>query len=265
MFRVFIPFILVFFSAQSFAIDYKSAMSCEDETKFNWYCEEKKSTPLPEKILEPIASAEPLMSYEEQKLKEFDELQEKLVDLRKIAIVDPSYENIKNYITQQNKVQSMSAVFADSWKRVLWQNPTLDYSVKHAVNNSAKKEFSKLLASKKLETLAELNSLGWGMMFFYSSNCSYCHTMVPVVNMLNDNGLEVLPVAIDGKPLGGLNRNFRVDQGQAKQLGVRVTPSLYLVNMKDNIVFPIATGVVSYDDVLTRIYITVKTEPGENY
>lgn len=245
--------------------DYESAMKCDDKAKFNWYCDDKEATPIKEIPVLPQAPVEPEVSYEEQKLKEFDDMQERLVDLRKIAIIDPTYENIKSYIAYQNKIQSMSAVFADSWKRVLWQNPTLDYSVKHAVNNSAKKEFRKLLAGKKLETLKELHELGWGMFFFYSSTCSFCHKMVPVVNLLNDNGLEVLPVSIDGKPLLGLNKDYRVDQGQAKQLGVRVTPSLYLVNLKENIVFPIATGVVSYDDILTRIYITIKTEPGENY
>lgn len=263
MFKIFVSLFFVFYTVNVFAQDYKSVMDCENENKFKWYCEETKSTP----ILEHKAPSinKPSISYEEQKLKEFEDLQKKLVDLRKIAIVDPSYENIKNYITQQNKIQSMSAVFADSWKRVLWQNPTLDYSVKHAVNNSAKKEFSKIMANKKLETLSELNSLGWGMMFFFSSTCPYCHKMAPVINRLNQNGLEVLPVSMDGKPLVGLDGGFRADEGQSKQLGVRVTPSLYLVNMKDNIVFPIATGVVSYDDVLTRIYITVKTEPGDNY
>lgn len=264
MSRFFLTLSILFFSGQTYsesAIDYDSAYKCDGASKFNWYCDEQKNIETPKKI----KIVPPKLSYEEQKLKEFDELQKRMEDLRKIAIIDRTYENIKNYIVIQNQVQEMSAEFTDKWRRILWSNPELDYSVKHTVNTVGKRTAQNLLDNAKLATLKELTEQGWGLWFFYSSTCHYCHEMVPVINHMSKKDMRVLPVSIDGPSLPSLDVPSTVDNGQARELGVTVTPSVFLVNTNTRVVAPIASGMVSYDDLLTRIYIVTQTEPGDNY
>ena len=271
MFRSFLVFLLLIPSLAMAEFDYDSAENCanKDDGSFNWYCEKPKPKkerplPVPEAETKNALESSPL-TYREQKLKEFGNLQKELEDLRKIAIMDPSYENLKVYIAFQLKVQEMAGVFTDSWKRVQWQNPELDYSVKHPTASAALR--INMLEDNKLkrQNLQTLSEKGWGIWFFYSSTCPYCKMMVEPLNLLSKNGLKVLPITIDGKVLDGLIDESRINQGQAQMVGVKQTPSFYLVNGNTKMITPVATGSVSYTDLLTRIYIIVNKKVGEMY
>lgn len=261
------------FSSQVFAsgsLDYPSAFTCDGTEKFNWYCDsvdEKKPVQqvMPTINPQPIVQQPVIKDYKQQKLEEFDKLQKDLEESRKIAIIDPSYDNIKDYITKQLAVQNMAAVFADTWKRVQWQNPELDYSNKFTVNNVGKQEMLKVMEGEKIETLKELSAQGWGLFFFYGSKCGFCHRMVPSINELIKQGMNVLPISVDGGVIEEINTPSVIDAGQAEQLQVKQTPTLYLVNSNTKKVIPIASGIASYGDIVTRIYIIVKTKPGDNY
>lgn len=253
----------------SSSASYSSAMECGGRESFNWYCSEPVKPPVPieEVIPEPTPPSpiSPKLSYEEEMLKRFEDVQKRLEDLKRIAIVDPTYENIVNYVSYQLEVQKMASVFADSWKRAQWQNPDLDYSVKYPTNNVGKQEWLKTREADRLETLKELSDAGWGLWFFYSSTCSYCHRMVPSINYINEQGMQVLPVSIDGLPLNGLSMDFVVDAGQAKELDITVTPTVFLVNKNTRMVAPLSYGISSYEEMLRRIHVIVKTKPGENF
>lgn len=257
------------------ALDYKHAMDCDGKTdNFIWYCQKNKTPKLQPPVIQeptvkpvpkPITPEEKKEKYKKEKLKEFSDMQKNLKESREIAIVDPSYENVKHYIRYQLMVQKKAAVFTDVWKRAIWQNPDLNYATQHTVNNVGKQVALKEEDVEQLKTLKELHDDGWGLWYFYRSNCPYCHRMAPAIKMVNDKGLQVLPVSMDGKPLSNLDIPFVNDDGQSKKLGVTVTPSVYLVNTKTRLVVPVSFGIVSYTDLLKRIYVIVKTKPGENY
>ncbi|MBE0468238.1 MAG: conjugal transfer protein TraF [Methyloprofundus sp.] len=254
--------------------DYRSALDCQGKDSFNWYCieEKKKDDVAPEEPLVTPAppsaphkdEASPL-TYEEEMLNRFDEMVERLESLKRIAIVEPTHENVRNYISYQLEIQNKAAVFTDAWKRVQWQDPALDYSTRFTMNNIGKQEEQRVLRDAQQNTLAELSELGWGVWFFYSSTCSFCHRMTPSINLINSQGLSVLPVSIDHNPLQGLDMGYFKDQGQAQELGVTMTPSLFLVNQNTRLVVPVAFGIISYQELVRRIHTIVKTEPGDNF
>ncbi|EMT1993321.1 conjugal transfer protein TraF, partial [Neisseria gonorrhoeae] len=68
-------------------------------------------------------------------LAEFEMLQRNLDESRKIAVMNPTPQNLKRYIELQEVVMNKSAAFADQWQRVIWQNPNLDYSQRGRPNN----------------------------------------------------------------------------------------------------------------------------------
>lgn len=272
---LFLVGLLLCWSEASFsasALDYKHALDCDGKTdNFIWYCQKNKEhiekPPVVEmpKVIPVIPPLTPEEKYKKEKLKEFKAMQKELKDLREIAIVDPTYNNVKSYISYQLKVQKKAAVFTDVWKRAIWQTPELNYGVKHTVNNVGKQVALKEEDSEQLKTLKELSADGWGLFFFYRSTCGYCHRMAPSMKMINDNGIKVIPVSMDGKPLSNLDIKFYRDDGQSQKLGVSVTPSVYLVNTNTKLVVPVSFGIVSYYELLKRIYVIVKTKPGENY
>lgn len=91
------------------------------------------------------------------------------------------------------------AVFADNWRRVVWQNPSLDYAQKRPVNNSAIKIYDEGRIQNEEQQLKML-AKEHGLIFFFRSDCSYCHAMAPTLKMLSDKyGIEVLGVSpVDG-------------------------------------------------------------------
>ena len=68
-------------------------------------------------------------------LAEFEMLQKNLDESRKIAVMNPTPQNLKRYIELQEVVMNKSAAFTDQWQRVIWQNPNLDYSQRGRPNN----------------------------------------------------------------------------------------------------------------------------------
>lgn len=257
-----LAFSVMCFSASAFAnsaVDYESAFKCDGTEKFNWYCDQvllKKKDP---------KKFQDVQAERERKVKAFDIMAKDLEDTRKIAIMDPTPANLKEYIQKQLEAQNRAAVFTDVWKRVQWANPELDYSTRFGTSSIARQETDKLKDSAKEKTLKELGEAGWGAFFFYRSDCSFCHRMVPSVNMLEQKGLPTLPISIDGKFIPELKAKSEKDAGQSVTFKVQQVPTLILVNTKTKEVVPIAGGAATFSEIESRIYTITKTKPGENY
>ena len=112
-------------------MDYPSIWACE-EARFHWYCDiEPELTPDPTK---PGAKAK---TSEEAALEELERLRKALEAKRALALMQPSPENLKAYITAQEALMDRASVFSDVWRRVIWANPELNYQLRNPVNNAA--------------------------------------------------------------------------------------------------------------------------------
>jgi conjugal transfer pilus assembly protein TraF len=248
-------------------IDYKSAFQCGDTAKFNWYCDDvkvvEKKKPKAKEPKKEIPTEK--VEAKAPELAEFKRIQQRLVDLREIAYVNPTKANIYNYIEYQNVITTKAAVFADTWKRVQWLKPELDYSQKHPTAAMAKAAKNKMVNEKKAYNLEKLKAEGYGIFFFYKSNCEYCHQMqYPLQLLVKRTGMDVMSISTDGVLLEKFP-NSVADSGQAKNLNVVQTPTLMLVNTITKDIQPIATGWVSYQELEKRIYVLTATKPGDNY
>ncbi|KDN94723.1 conjugal transfer protein TraF [Hydrogenovibrio marinus] len=255
--------------------DYHSAFKCNGQEKFTWYCEEEKKKPVkkaPAPKPSPVKTAkkpveEPTPLTEEQKdLAEFERIKKTLKEKRKIAYVNPTNKNMKDYISYQNFVTKKAAVFTDKWKRVIWQDPTLDYSQKFPVAKIAKTTNLEQRDKAKMAAFQKLKQEGYGIFFFYRSGCEYCKAMAsPMQYFQSFSKMDVLPITIDGVKDEELFPGSIVDHGQAHKLHVTQTPSIFLVNPKTRKIVPIAYGWVSVNDLEKRIFVLTNTKPGENY
>lgn len=240
-------------------LDYPSAWEC-DVTKFNWYC-----TVEPEqKDRKPPATEKKQKTKEEEALEKLEKWKRELETKRALSIMEPTPENVKAYIQAQEKLMQTASVYSDVWRRVIWQNPDLNYELKRPVNNAGIEVYKRDRRSAELRTLQTL-SKEWGIFFFFRSDCLFCHRMSATLKLMTDlYGLQVFPVSLDG---GGLPEypTPKADNGMAAMLGVTQVPTLVLGNVRDRRMVPIGSGVVAIDDLVDRIYVLTQTRPGDNY
>jgi conjugal transfer pilus assembly protein TraF len=239
-------------------MDYPSAWAC-DQAKFNWYCDLEAE----ETRQEPKAAPRP-KTEQQLALDELERLAKDLKEKRALAIVEPTPAHVHAYIAAQEAVMEKGSVFSDVWRRVVWQNPDVNYQLKNPVNNVAVQVRDSERRKQESQTLADLGK-EWGLFFFFRSDCPYCHSMAQIMKLMSDlYGITVFPISLDG---GGLPEfpQPQKDNGMATVLNVDKVPMVVLGNVKDRRMVPIGSGVLSAQEIIERIYVLTRTKPGELY
>ena len=174
------------------------------------------------------------------------------------AIDDPSSENVAAYFYLQRVMMDKAQRFTDVARRVVMSDPLLDENQRRPIATFAANEANYQAGIASEQALAMVAKQA-GLLFFFRSDCRYCHIQAPLLALLEKRfGFKVYAVSLDGQAMpNGLYSDFRVDQGQAHLLGVVSTPALFLMKPPDGIV-QLAQGVVSLDDLSGRILLTAK-------
>ncbi|WP_126448295.1 conjugal transfer protein TraF [Sulfuricystis multivorans] len=248
-------------AATSNGIDYPSAWEC-DATKFNWYC--VVEPPAEDQKLDPAAKTKKPLTKEEQALQRLEQWKRELEAKRALSIMEPTPENVKEYIKEQNKLMQTASVYSDVWRRVIWQSPDLNYELKRPVNAAGIEVLKKERKSAEIKTLNDLTR-EWGIFFFFRSDCPFCHRMSTTLKLMTElYGITVFPVSLDG---GGLPEypQAKPDNGLASALGITQVPTMVLGNVKDRRMIIVGSGVVAIDDLIQRIYVLTQTKPGDLY
>jgi len=227
-----------------------------------WYDDplpERNEAPKPKSKVVPTISA-PTAPKKASELVEFEALQKRVEDLRNIAIINPSEQNIRNYLDIQNFVIEKASTFTDVAQRVIWATPELDPTVTgRPVNAKALEVFDREQAGARTNTVAQLSQTH-ALFFFFRSDCPYCHQFAPLLRDFEAKfGLKIVPISVDG---GGLPefRNPRVDNGIARTLDVRQVPALFLAEPRGGKITPIGYGVLSESELLERIYVVTQPD-----
>jgi len=206
-----------------------------------------KSTSLPSKKKTP---KEIVASYRE-------ELENRLA----AAWIDPTPQKIKAYQEMQKDMMDRSKVFSEGWIQSVFLNPALDHTLVSPVNQRARHvqlDLEKKLVKETIQALAK----EYGLFFFFSGHCEYCHQFAPIVKQFSDQyGWEVLPISVDGGQLD-LFPNAQPDNGLFEQWQPgnqgQIMPALFAVNPNTGHVIPIAFGMTSIDQMEIRIMSLVR-------
>ena len=248
--------------------DYDSIWKC-DQTKRNWYCDDEpepvKATPAQRPKQEQVASPQPSPVLRDlSKLKTAEELRQELKIREDLAVMNPTEQNIKNYLDAWHMTMDKGTVFADQWRRVVWTNPQYDYSLKNPVNNTAVKVNNQAKEQDRTNYMKNI-AREHGLIFFFRSDCPYCHQYAPTLKLLSEMyGIEVLGVSIDG---GGLPEfpNPRDGRAVAQQCGIEKVPATFIASKKTGEKATIGFGVMSLQEVVDRIWTLTNTEPGQEF
>ncbi|EOY4147380.1 MULTISPECIES: conjugal transfer protein TraF [Acinetobacter] len=252
--------------AEKSVFDYDSIWKC-DQAKRNWYCddEEKKSTPAQRPEQKPVAVPQQLPQLKDlSKIKTAEELRQELKVREDIAVMAPTEQNIKNYLDAWHMTMDKGTVFADQWRRVVWKNPEYDYSLKNPVNSTAVRTNNQAKDQDRTNYMREI-AKEHGLIFFFRSDCPYCHQYAPTLKMLSEMyGIEILGVSIDG---GGLPDfpNPRDGRAVAQKWGIEKVPATFIASKKTGEHAPVGFGVMSLQEVIERIWTLTNTQPGQDF
>jgi conjugal transfer pilus assembly protein TraF len=177
------------------------------------------------------------------------------------AWVYPTPQNIKAYQEMQEDLMKRSKTFATVWMQNIFKNPELDHTLISPVNQQGRHlqiDLEKNRTFKVMKVLSET----FGLFFFFSGDCPYCHQFAPIVKKFAETyGWEVIAISVDaGAPGRGSLAEFpntQPDNGLFQAWNIKVLPSLFAVNPKTQEAIPIAYGLTSLDDMENRIMALV--------
>jgi conjugal transfer pilus assembly protein TraF len=197
-----------------------------------------------------------------QELAAFEAMQRKLENLKRVAVMNPSDENLKAYMRFQRMVMDRSQHFAERWQRLLWQVPELDYSLRGRPTNAlAINAFDKRQEDDGRLAVRALAATH-GLVFVFRGDCPFCHRFAPILRRFaQEHGLAVLPVSLDGGTLPEFP-DARPDNGLAARLDTHTVPALYLTEPRSRSFFPVGFGLMSDAELLERI-ATLARDPLE--
>jgi conjugal transfer pilus assembly protein TraF len=168
------------------------------------------------------------------------------------AVISPTQDNVKDYISLQNQLMAQSGRFSETWKEILLGNPALDYSLVHPTNNMARQiesDQTNLKEEAAIRTLAKQS----GLFFFYHSTCPYCQKFAPILKSFTErHHITVIPITTDGISLPEYPDSF-IDKGQKETFHVTVEPALFAVNPYTKQAYPVSYGLMSETDLKKRI------------
>ncbi len=187
-------------------------------------------------------------------------MREHLDRYRDRAIDEPTPENVAAYFYLQRIVLDKSSKFASVAQRVVQGDPFLDEITQRPTATFGANLANKAAGEARDALLRRIGQLA-AVWFFYRSDCPYCEAQAPLLDLMGSRyGFTVLAVSLDGKALpGGFFPRYRPDSGQARALGVRATPALFLVRPEGPAFAPVAQGVLSLAQLQERFVLAAVT------
>lgn len=230
---------------------------CRERNLGQWfYCEKPK----------PDADSSPQIRPNIPAAVRLKAISEKLDELKARAILEPTTQNVQAYISFQREQLDRASDFADVWRRAIWQNPELDYTLERPINALGKKTWTTQRTAQRDAALSAI-SQRYGVFYFYSSGCAACEVFSPIIRGVSDRfGMTVMAVSIDGGPNAAFP-NYLIDTGQFQAMGMagKQVPALVLFDTVTKQPMPIGYGVMAADEVMDRIFTLTNTEPGSDF
>ena len=189
-----------------------------------------------------------------------------LEEARARAILEPTPGNVTAYLRLQQEALQSAAAFSDAFRRAVWANPGLDYTLKRPVGALAKRLWTEERRGERESVLQELGER-YGLIYLGSEKCPGCRVFGPLLRAFAlRHGLEVLAVSMTGGAIEGWPEAVP-DNGRAASLGIKapVLPAVVLYDTKRKRAIPVSYGVVAEDQLANRIFALTAREVGSDY
>lgn len=185
-------------------------------------------------------------------------LKANLEKLMQKAIDEPTDANLAAYAYANRLMMDMGSRFSTRMMEFMELEQALQESARRPFSTFALSEFSEERNKAVNSIMAKLKEKAH-IWFFYSSTCAYCVKQVPVLEEFKARtGIPVLAISMDGGPVPGAN-TFEVvvdhDLRVSQMFGVRVTPTMHLVDNKKRQPIPLTEGLNTLPDIEKRVLL----------
>lgn len=216
-----------------------------------WFWYEEPPPPPPPKPDEPPSTSQP--SQPQDKPLSVEWIRNNIDRLRDQAINNPTKENVEMFLYVHKYMMDLSERFAYTYRSVAEQNTALDETISNPVTAVSRRQISDATEAAQNEIIQRLAGQV-GVWYFFQSTCQYCLRQNPILDYMRQEApMSILPISLDGLPMvDGSHPNWVVDNGQAAQLQVSTTPTLYLVKPDTNEVVLLAAGLRSLPELKQR-------------
>lgn len=250
-------------------IDARTKADSDARKGWHWYSEEEPEEVQPE---EEVAQSPPAEKPPEKekpappKTVKLDNawLRENMPKLLDDAMNNPNDENkVAAYWLVHRLAVDQASKFQDSTRRLYMTNPELSASenARRPTSQIALKIRNAEAAQSKRAVLQSIFDRA-GIWFFYRADCRYCQQEAPVLKAIEREFMvNMLPVSLDGLPLpGGEFPDYVTDRdfSRASMLGVKNTPSIYLVTNDGSQIHMLSEGVISGEELVDTILYVAK-------
>ena len=186
-------------------------------------------------------------------LTDFETLQQRLEELKRMAVMNPTDANLLAYMRFQRRVMDKSQVFADRWQRLVWSAPDLDYGLRGRPTNAmAINVFDDQQRDRDAQTVRKLAATH-GLIFVFRGDCPFCHRFAPILKRFEQEvGMTVLAISLDGGTLPDYP-GARPDNGMAARLNATAVPALYLTAPASREIRPVGFGLMAMSDLIERV------------
>ena len=221
---------------------------------------------------------------------ELEAFQKKVEEARQVAVWAPTQENVRRFYLLQKTALDRSGLFADQWRRLIWTNPELDYTLKRPVSEIGKRAWEDERLYDR-EVFLKGFAADLGIFYVFRESCGACRVFSPIVKAFSTRyTVSVKAISADG----GRNPDFEevlVDRGQLKAWGFAspATPALLIFQRPTKGAAPaikvsngktlrlracdkpkgcltyLGAGVLSVEDIAERMFVLLATEPGQDF
>ena len=156
-------------------------------------------------------------------IEEIARMRQALEVSRAVAILEPTPENVADYLHLQQESLQRAATFSDVFRRVVWSTPELDYTLTRPAGALAKQLWSDDRLAAVQSALANLGER-YGLIYLGDAGCAGCRVFGPLLRAFAlRHGLDVLAVSMTGEALEGWPEAVP-DNGRAGELGLDGAP-----------------------------------------
>lgn len=269
------------YAAPSSSQDQKPFFSldwCGDEgvSGYHFYCDEKEEeakTPPPEPPKPaPFAPPPPPPEEEVQEKTAVETLARvtaELEELKAAAILDPEDPaKVAAYMRAQQWATNQAGKFSDQWRRVVWEDPTLDYTLRRPTEAQANNIFHDKRNEAEARVLKAVSEkFGFFFVFEGEATCATCVKQAEIIERLAKRvEVNVLGVSRDGSALPQFP-NPLVDSGQLEAWGYegKPVPAILMVDPQTGDVQPVTFGLRAEAEILERVFVLTQSEIGDLY
>ncbi len=168
------------------------------------------------------------------------------------SILKPTPQNILHERMLAVIYMDMAQKYQEHAQMVVDSTPTINYFLRHPVDDAALKLQSALDDKGRDERIKKLSKTH-GLFFFYASNCPHCRAFAPTVKRFAQRfNFEVIPISLDGGKLPEFP-NFKKNSGQAENMGVKSLPAIFAIDPKNNNSIFLSYGNVSVTELAQKL------------